>query len=287
MATHSPPPRQAFWRSPVAERFLTSVTAMVRRIRHGCAAADAGGVRPPAPHSRGDSKPVTIRSPRPTLCAIIGDHGSGKRRLAHALAEHLGLTRCSTLALDDYAANLALMAQHLRLLRQGEMIFKPVIDRASGALTTPEFVHPTPIILGHGLQGLASPELRAVWDVSVFIDAGTANAESQQSVLPQRDRADVVLLVRSETAQAARHELRIAHPVPMPSLDQLRAEARATVLDVSSAAAGPDVIVIDGSVADVRALSARLLAEYVVQRTKPRAAVSPAEVRSAHPAPGA
>ncbi|MBA3855246.1 MAG: hypothetical protein C0503_12595, partial [Gemmatimonas sp.] len=221
---------------------------------------------------------MTIRSPRPILYAIIGDHGSGTRRLAHALAEQLGPTRCSTLALDDYAANLALMAQHLRLLRQGEMIFKPVVDPRSGALTTPEFVHPTPIILGHGMQGLASPELRAVWDVSVYVETGTTAADAQRAALPQRDRADVVLFVRSETAASARYELRIAHPVPMPALDQLRADSRATVLDVSSAAAGPDVIVIDGAVSDVRALSERLLAEYVVQRTKPRAAVSPAEV---------
>lgn len=249
---------------------------------------------------------MTSRSPRPTLCAIIGDHGSGKRRLAQSLVAQLGAARCTVLALDDYAvprgpdappptratrtphdASLALMAQHLRLLRQGETVFKPVVDRRNGGFLTPEFVHPSPVIVAHGLHGLASPELRALWDVSVFLDNGSADAEAQRFVLPQRDRADLVVTLRAASGRTTRYELRAAHPVPMPSLDTLPAGAEATVLHVSSGAAGPDVIAVDGDMDAGRAVVERLVADYIVQRTAPRTAVSPAEVRSARPAPGA
>jgi len=249
---------------------------------------------------------VTSRSPRPTLCAIIGDHGTGKRRLAQALVSQLRESRCTTLSLDDYAvprepnappptrsaraphdASLALMAQHLRLLRQGETVFKPVVDRSSGGFSTPEFVHPAPIIVAHGLHGLASPELRALWDVSVFLENGTADAEAQRFVLPQRDRADLVVTQRAAAGRTTRYELRIARPVPMPRLDALHADSGATVLHVSSGAAGPDVVVVDADEDAGRAVLDVLVAEYIVQRTAPRAAVSPAEVRSARPAPGA
>ncbi|WKW11632.1 hypothetical protein Strain138_000887 [Pseudogemmatithrix spongiicola] len=249
---------------------------------------------------------MTSRSPRPTLCAIIGDHGSGKRRLAQSIVAQLGAAHCAALALDDYAvprgpdappparaartphdASLALMAQHLRLLRQGETVFKPVVDRTSGDFSAPEFVHPTALIVAHGLHGLASPELRALWDVSVFLDSGTADAEAQRFILPQRDRADLVVLRRAVPGRAVRYELRVARPVPMPNLDALRADADATVLQVSSGAAGPDVIAVDGDEQQGRAVVERLVAEYVVRRAAPRTAAIPAEVRSARPAPGA
>jgi uridine kinase len=249
---------------------------------------------------------VTTRSPRPILCAIIGDHGAGKRHLAQSLAERLGARDCRTLALDDYVvprssdasapigqsrvpceASLALMAQHLRLLRQGETIFKPVVDRSTGQFTTPEFLRPTPVILAHGLHGLASPELRSLWDVSVFVDTGSADAEAQRHVLPQRERADLVLLARTPGGRSARYELRIAHPVPLPALATLGTESEATVLHVSSAAAGPDVIAIDGTLEAVRDAMEQLVADYLVQRTVPRTALSSAEVRSVRPAPGA
>ena len=249
---------------------------------------------------------MTSRSPRPTLCAIIGDHGAGKRHLAQSLAERLGAHDCRTLALDDYVvprncdatapvtasripceASLALMAQHLRLLRQGETVFKPVVDRASGQFSTPEFVRPTPVILAHGLHGLASPELRSLWDVSVFVDTGSADAEGQRHVLPQRERADLVLLARNSGGRSTRYELRVAHPVPLPALATLGADSAATVLHVSSAAAGPDVIAIDGALDAVRDAMQQLVADYLIQRTMPRTALSSAEVRSVRPAPDA
>lgn len=249
---------------------------------------------------------MTARSPRPILCALVGDSAAATQRIALGIAERLGTARCRIVALDDYlhpaaldaalsdlalrdpaVTNLALMAQHLRLLRQGETVFKPVIDRAARRFVAPEFVCPAPIIVAHGLHGLATPELRAAWDASIYVDSGAADAVAQRHLLPQRERADLVAVARPAIGRTARVELRIAHPLPIPALDELRRAGGATVLHVSSAAAGPDVVIVDGEREPVREITVQLLADYVTQRTMPRPALSPAAARPAHPAPGA
>lgn len=273
---------------------------------------------------------MTTHSPRPALCAIVGDHGAGKRRLAKALAELLGSEHCGLIALDDYATprsadegpgsgprdpaavNLALMAQHLRLLRQGETVFKPVLDPHSGQLGAPEFLRPAPLLLAYGVHGLSTPELRASWDVSLFVETGREDELAQRLVLPQRSRADLTLVASPTTAERPRRtELRIARPVAMPALDALRDIPPGAGVHVASAAAGADVIVVDDDLDDVTAarIEARLLAAlpaatprrgkrpgadaivqlllalYLVARGVNR--VSPEAARSVHPAPGA
>jgi uridine kinase len=249
---------------------------------------------------------VTARSPRPVLCALVGDQPVATHRLALGIAERLGPERCTILALDDYlspaaldgadsdlalhdpaATNLALMAQHLRLLRQGETIFKPVIDRAARRFVSPEFVYPAEVILAHGLHGLATPELRATWDASVFLESGDADGAVLPHVLPQRERADLVIVARPPGGRSARVELRFKHPVPLPALDELQESSPATVLHVSSAAAGPDVVAVDGSAEHVRIVTLRLLAAYLIERAWPRPTLSPAAARPALPVPGA
>ncbi len=210
------------------------------------------------------------------------------------------------------------MAQHLRLLRQGETVFKPVLDRSSSRLSAPEFLRPTPVILAHGIHGLASPELRSLWDVSLFVDRGSSDSR----IGAQRDRADAQLVVhRRADATVSRYELRMARAVPLPAVEALHGSSDA--LHVATAAAGTDVVIVEPTIDDVtaarveaqllaalpdaeprrprraRALrddSARdaaeaivhlVLAHYLVQRGLPRAEPSSAAVRSAHPAPGA
>ena len=282
---------------------------------------------------------MTTRPARPALCAIIGAPGAGKQSLARDLAELLGPERCTLLALDDYLAprapepqgadrgdaepQLALMTQHLRLLRQGETVFKPVVDRASGGFLAPEFLRPSRLLLAHGRFGLNAPEIRALWDASLYLDTRPA----APAVLAQRERADLVLVAPAagNAAPAQSLELRITHPVPLPALDGLADEAGArSVLHVARAAGGVDVIAIATDVDDVTAalLETRLLAalpgaptrrqrrmeqrrsdgnaaspamgiarllvaHYLVQRGVGRATPSPVAARSAHPAPGA
>ena len=123
------------------------------------------------------------------VVALVGDSGAGKSTLARGCADILGTDRVTQISLDDYHAldraartatgltalhpdssHLALMGQHARLLRNGETIFKPVYDHADGTFGRPQFVRPGAIVLVNGLHGLFTPELRSLWDVSVFLD---------------------------------------------------------------------------------------------------------------------
>ncbi len=119
------------------------------------------------------------------------------------------------------------------------------------------------------------------------MDSGETDAETQRFIQPQRERADLVVIARPANGRSARAELRITHPLALPALDELRKVGGATVLHVSSAAAGPDVIAIDGDGDTVRWMTLRLLAEYLAQRALPRPTLSPAAARPAHPVPGA
>lgn len=263
------------------------------------------------------------RPPRPAMLAVVGDAGAGKRTLIRGIRQLLGEDRCVSVALDDYVAldretrrragltavhpealHLGLMAQHLRLLRQGETVFKPVYDHASGRFGSPEFLCPSPIIVAHGIHGLFSPELRALWDVSIYCDpapelrsawklqrdrsargySATAaadalralDADSAQFVAPQRARADLVMRVqpprRSADGSAALDiHLEIARPVPLPALEALLSEpASRHALRLHSAAGGADHVEIHGGVDDVTAatLEERMLLQ--LSGTPPR-----------------
>ncbi|MBX7118394.1 MAG: phosphoribulokinase [Gemmatimonadaceae bacterium] len=243
---------------------------------------------------------MPFRARRPIMFAVVGDSGAGKRTLARGCAELLGPTRVTPLCLDDYhrldragratagltalhpdANHLALMGQHARLLRQGETIFKPTYDHAHGTFGAPEFVRPAPIVLATGLHALYTPELRALWDVSVFVDPDPAlrdawkrrrdtarrgydsaaverelearRADAAAYIAPQRDRADLVIAFRApadgrlrDDAQLDVH-LRIAHPVPLPDLEELLAGEAADALRVERRSDGVTHLAIDGA----------------------------------------
>jgi phosphoribulokinase len=181
------------------------------------------------------------------------------------------------------------MAQHIRLLRNGETIFKPVYDHSNGTFGPPEFVTPRPIVLIHGLHGLFTPELRRQWDVSVFLDPhprlriewkikrdtskrGYTRAEVEQQledrrhdsesyVMPQRDKADMVISFYppddyEQTLDDTRLNVRIVlrHPIPLPDLEDALAAAQGKnghgYLKVERGADGVDLLEISGKLSD-------------------------------------
>ena len=131
-----------------------------------------------------------------------------------------GATRQIT-ALHPDCNHLDLIAQHMRLLRRRETIFKPVYDHTDGTFGPPEFVAPRSIALVHGLHTLFTPELRRQWDISVYLDPDpelriawkigrdmskrgysrdeviqqleNRRHDSEAYVMPQREKADVVI----------------------------------------------------------------------------------------------
>lgn len=245
---------------------------------------------------------------RPIMFCLVGDSGAGKSTLSNGCVELLGSDSVTAICLDDYHSldrvgrakraitalhpdcnHLDLVAQHVRLLRAGETVFKPVYDHSDGTFGPPEFVTPGPVVLIHGLHGLFTPELRRHWDLSVYLDPdprlridwkikrdmskrGYTRAEVQKQIeerrqdseafiVPQRELADIVITFYpppdyDQTQDATRLNVRVTlrHPVPLPDLDAAIAAAErkngAASIKLTRGGAGTDVLEINGHISD-------------------------------------
>ena len=245
---------------------------------------------------------------RPIMFCLVGDSGAGKSTLSNGCVELLGNDRVTAICLDDYHSldrvgrtkrgitalhpdcnHLDLIAQHTRLLRSGETVFKPVYDHSDGTFGPPEFVTPAPIVLIHGLHGLFTPELRRHWDLSVYLDPdpelridwkikrdvskrGYTRAEvekqiadrredSEAFIVPQRELADIVITFYppadyAKTADATKLNVRVVlrHPVPLPDLDAAieaaeRKNGNASIR-LTRGTGGTDVLEISGHISN-------------------------------------
>jgi phosphoribulokinase len=176
----------------------------------------------------------------PFVLGIVGDSGSGKSTVAHGVASLIGPDRVSTLELDDYhrytraerhelgvtalhptVHNFPLMQEHLRLLARGRPVRNRGYDHSDGTFGPIRVVAPNEVVLVRGLLGFPSDELRAGYDLAVFLQPepellfrwklrrdvktrGYSEAEvlkhiarhlldSKEYVLPQAGRADLVV----------------------------------------------------------------------------------------------
>ncbi len=130
---------------------------------------------------------------RPVILGIVGDSAAGKTTLANGIATILGPSRVLILCSDDYhrydraeraanglsaldpAANhIDILEQHVRLLRDGHAVLKPVYDHRRGTLGRPHFVEPAEYIIVEGLLGYHTRGLRDCYDVKVFLDPDEA-----------------------------------------------------------------------------------------------------------------
>jgi uridine kinase len=128
---------------------------------------------------------------RPMVLGIAGGTGSGKTTIARAVIEAIG----PAVVLIDHdayyrdqshlpfeerektnydhpdALETDLLIEHLRALREGRPIDKPVYDYARHARAPQtERVAPAPVIIVEGILTLAVPALRQELDVKVFVD---------------------------------------------------------------------------------------------------------------------
>ncbi|HLM66769.1 MAG TPA: hypothetical protein VK358_04535, partial [Longimicrobium sp.] len=176
----------------------------------------------------------------PFVLGIIGDSGSGKSTVSRGVRELIGADRVSTLELDDYhrysraerlelqltalnpmVHNLSLMQEHLQLLRRGRPVRNRSYDHTDGTFGPPHTLEPQEVVVVRGLLGFPTEELRACYDLTVFLypepdllfrwklrrdtkSRGYSEAEVLKSiarhlldskiyVLPQADRADLVV----------------------------------------------------------------------------------------------
>jgi phosphoribulokinase len=126
---------------------------------------------------------------RPVVLGVVGDSAAGKTTLTRGLVRLLGGTdSVAYISGDDYhryerqqraelgitpldpAANhLDILGQHLRHLRAGEAVLKPVYDHRTGTLAAPEYVRSHPYVVVEGLLNFHSEQLRAAHDIRVFL----------------------------------------------------------------------------------------------------------------------
>ena len=198
-------------------------------------------------------------SPRhyPFVLGIIGDSGSGKSTVAAGVQALIGADRVSTLELDDYhrytraerqelsltalnpvVHNLTLMQEHLQLFRRGRPVRNRGYDHSDGTFGAIRTVEPNEVVIARGLLGFPSDELRAAYDLAVFLapepellfrwklrrDVKTRGyteaqvlkhiaqhlLDSKQYVLPQAERADLVVRYEIPEWDAPDSEVRAA-----------------------------------------------------------------------------
>ncbi|HVL30985.1 MAG TPA: phosphoribulokinase [Solirubrobacteraceae bacterium] len=127
--------------------------------------------------------------PRPILLGIVGDSASGKTTLSRGLVRVLGEGSVTHICTDDYhrydrrqraergitplnpdCNYLDIMAQHLQCLRLGESILKPVYRHTDGTFGPPVYLKPERFTVIEGLLGYYTDDMRAAFDVRVYLD---------------------------------------------------------------------------------------------------------------------
>lgn len=126
---------------------------------------------------------------RPIILGVVGDSATGKTTLSAGVAKILGEDRCTVICTDDYhafdrkerSANgisaldprgnyIDVLEQHLKALRRGEAILKPIYNHHGGTLDRPEYVKPRDFIILEGLLGYTTREMRNCYDVKIYLD---------------------------------------------------------------------------------------------------------------------
>jgi phosphoribulokinase len=252
---------------------------------------------------------MSKRVEHPIILGIVGDSASGKTTLSAGVAQILGEAHCTVICTDDYhrydraqraAAGLSaldprsnfidVLEQHLRLLRGGEPILKPVYDHRRGTLEPPEYVRPKDFVIAEGLLGYTTRAMRDCYDVKIYLDPDEElrrrwklhrdtmrrgytreevlfqlerrQAQSQTFIHPQRTFADIVIRFQrskhangSDTQLDVRHILRptLPHPDFTPLFDGSSNAGLHLELARDRDGKPVDVLEINGNISDKRA----------------------------------
>jgi phosphoribulokinase len=126
--------------------------------------------------------------PRPIILGVVGDSAAGKTTMTRGLVRILGDDYVTAVSTDDYhrydrkqraergitplhpdCNYVDIMSQHLRHLRAGEPILKPVYVHSDGTFGPPVYVDPKPFTIVEGLLGYYSGALLDAYDVRVYL----------------------------------------------------------------------------------------------------------------------
>lgn len=162
-------------------------------------------------------------SEQSVVVGIVGPTCSGKSALAETLwleareqvivlphddyyLDRTGLSSAVLAEIDfDHpnAVDLAMLTRHVRQLRAGLPVRKPVYSRHSHRRLTGQTVTPRPIIVVEGLFLFGWPELAREFDLKVFID------QTQETIVKRRLRRDTFDYGRNPVEVAANFHERI------------------------------------------------------------------------------
>ena len=126
---------------------------------------------------------------RPIILGVVGDSAAGKTTLSRGIRESIGADRVTIICTDDYhkynrkqrkelgitalhpdCNYIDIIEQHLRLLREGQPILKPVYNHRTGDFDPPEYVRPTEFVIVEGLLAYHTRAMRECFDVKVYLD---------------------------------------------------------------------------------------------------------------------
>jgi len=126
--------------------------------------------------------------PRPIILGVVGDSAAGKTTITRGLVRILGDEKVTHVCTDDYhrydrrqraelditpldpeCNYMDIMAQHLRHLRQGDAILKPVYNHGDGTFGPPVYVAPHDFTVIEGLLGYHTRAMRDCYDVRVYL----------------------------------------------------------------------------------------------------------------------
>jgi phosphoribulokinase len=132
---------------------------------------------------------MNYNNQRPVMLGIVGDSATGKTTLTHGIQQLLGPERVTVICIDDYhkynrdqrkelnitplhpdCNYIDIMTEHLRLLREGKPILKPVYNHTHGVLDPPTYIKPNEFIIVEGLLAYYNKKMRDVFDVKVFLE---------------------------------------------------------------------------------------------------------------------
>jgi uridine kinase len=170
-----------------------------------------------------------------TLIAIAGFSNSGKTTIARRLAAHFNAT---IFGLDDYYLDYphltyeqrceinfdhpdsldgAMIIQHLRDLKVGKPIVRPVYDFSTHSRTPhTQTMHPNNYIIVEGLFTLYWDEARPLYSAKIFVDADHDICLARREARDVAERGRTLESIRKQYAETVR-----------PMADQFIAPARA------------------------------------------------------------
>lgn len=73
-------------------------------------------------------------------------------------------------ALNTAEQKFDLMFEHVKALKEGKSVMKPIYNHVNGTLDTPEEVVPTPVIIIEGLHPFVDERVRELIDFSLYLD---------------------------------------------------------------------------------------------------------------------